>query len=123
MLLLVASEPSWLNGELMPYAGDDFPNADVGEVITYYFDFTGALAQGESIAGATWTASVAPDSEAYDSSAAAIVSGAALISGNIVGQRFSGQVAGVKYLVTASAFTNLSNTLITYAHFFCETPS
>lgn len=107
----------------MPYAGDDFPNADVGEVITYYFDFTGALAQGEAISGAIWAASVAPDSEAYDTSAATIVSGPALISGNIIGQRFSGQVSGVKYLVTASAVTNLANTLITYSHFFCETPS
>lgn len=103
--------------------GIDFPNAHVGEIITYFFDFSDDLASDETIATSTWQASVAADSEVADPSAASIVSGAASITGNVSGQRFAGFVGGVKYLVEATIVTNQTNTLNFWSHIYCEVAS
>jgi hypothetical protein len=106
----------------MPYAGADFPNADVGSTVTYFFDFTLALAAGETITGASWTCATSSDSIVADSSASSRINGPPSITGNVVGQKFSGYLAGVKYLITATASTSLGNALTTWAHFYCDSP-
>lgn len=107
----------------MPYVGADFTNATQGETITYFFDFSNALAPGEVIASATWTAAVANDSTTFDQSAASIVDGPASIVGNIVGQKFFNMVGGVKYLVEAIAITSQGETIIPWSHFYTDIPS
>ena len=107
----------------MPYAGSDFPIATAAEKISYFFDFTGSLAAGETVSSATWTAAVAADSETPDSNAANIVFGSASITGNVVGQQFTTLVNGVKYLVVCTANTNQGNILIPYSHFMVDIPA
>lgn len=107
----------------MPYAGSDFPIATTAEKLTYFFDFTGMLASGETVASASWSAAVAIDSTVFDPSAAGIVSGAASITGNVVGQQFTSLVNGVKYLVTCTAITTQGNILICYSHFAVDIPA
>jgi hypothetical protein len=106
----------------MPYAGSDFPPADFGEVVSYFFDFTNTLAAGETLVTAVWTAAVANNSPVFDSGAAAIVKGSAWLSGNITGQQFYNMVVNVRYLVTATVTTSNGNTLICYSHISCEKP-
>jgi hypothetical protein len=107
----------------MPYAGEDFSNATVGETITYFIDFTPTLATGETITGASVTSAVAVNSTTNDPSAAAVATGPASISGNIVGQKFAGMVLNVTYLVTFIANTSQGNEIICYSHFFTDQPN
>lgn len=106
----------------MPYAGSDFPMADLGEIITYFFDFTFALAVGETIVGASWTCATASDSVLADSFASSRIIGPPSITGNIVGQRFAGYLPGVKYLVEATAATSFKNNITCWSHFYCDQP-
>lgn len=107
----------------MPYVGEDFPNATVGETITYFLDFTDTLASGETLTGASVTTAVAIDSEVNDPSAATVATGPASISGNIIGQKFENMVLGVKYLVTFTGDTSQGNVVISYTHFFTDQPT
>jgi hypothetical protein len=110
----------------MPYVGADFDDADVGETVTFFFDFTGQLAANETITAVTggqWVCSVAPDSEVNDLNAANVASGPAQITGNIAGQRFVGMVAGVRYLVQCFVTTNQGNNLEFWSHFFTDQPA
>jgi hypothetical protein len=107
----------------MPYAGQDFPVATTAEKVTYFFDFTGMLASGETILSASVVSAVAVDSEVFDPSSSDIVSGGSSITGNIVGQQFTNLVNGVKYLVTFTATTSQGNILIPYSHFIVDIPA
>jgi hypothetical protein len=109
----------------MPYLGTDFPNATVGETITYFVDFTTDLGSGETLTGATVTVGIAADSLVNDPNAAAVATGPAIILAgtNIVGQSFMSMVFGVKYLVTFTATTSLGNKSIWWSHFFTDEPT
>jgi hypothetical protein len=107
----------------MPYTGTDFPNATVGEVITYFIDFTTDLAAGETITASTVTCEVASDSTVNDPNAANVVTGPSAISGNIIGQKFMSMVFGVKYLVEFTASTSQGNEAIWWSHFFTDEPT
>lgn len=103
------------------YVGD-FGNCAVGESPTYFLDFTGQLANGESIISAQWTCAVAVDSEVPDSNAANVAFGLPQITGNVTGQQFTGMVGGVKYLIQGFVITNQSNKLEFWTHLYCEVP-
>lgn len=114
------------------YTGIDFDNIDVGETITYFFDFTGQLAPAIGSVpaeipvsvgnGGVWKCSVACDSLVNDPNAANIAVGAANINGNITGQRFANTVAGVKYLLQAFVTTSQGNNLELWSHIYCDMP-
>lgn len=106
----------------MPYSGSDFTMADLGSTVTYYFDFTPSLATGETIVSASWTCTTAADSQVQDASAPFRVSGSATVNGAVVGQKFTGYLSGVKYLVEATAVTSLGNTITCWSHFYCDSP-
>lgn len=107
----------------MPYAGSDFPMADFGSTVTYFFDFTFALFTGETVTAASWTCATATDSQVADASASSRISGPASITGAVVGQKFTGYLAGVKYLVEATATTSLGNSITCWSHFYCDSPA
>lgn len=107
----------------MPYAGSDFPVATTTEKISYFFDFSPALAAGELVTSATWTTSVAPDSNVFDVNSASVVYGSSSITGNIVGQQFYNLVNGVKYLIVCTANTNQGNILVPYSHLYVDIPN
>lgn len=73
------------------------------------FDFTSQLAASETIVSAVTTA---VNWWGTDPSPSAIISGAVVISGSLVFQTFTAGVLGNIYLVTCSALTSASRTLI-----------
>lgn len=69
------------------------------------FDFLSQLASGETISGATVTATLFSGT---DGTPSAIISGAASVSGSIVTQKVIDGVVGVIYLLTCTVTTSLS---------------
>lgn len=80
---------------------------------SYIFDFISDLSVGETISGATVTATVWSGT---DPSPSSIISGAASISGTQVSQKLTAGVAGNIYAVTCTATTSLSQTLVRSAY-------
>lgn len=85
------------------------PNKYVGEAISITFDFTSSLVQSDSLTG-TPTCAVTPYLGS-DGGAAAMVSGTATRSGNVVRQQIINGVAGVTYTVMCAASTVLGNSI------------
>lgn len=104
------------------YVGREFHPADPGESEDYTFDFVKDLAEGETIVGATWTCSVADDSEEEDADAADHVAIPASYDGTRTTQHISGLVAGVKYLLQAVVETSAGNTVSLWSHVTCMEP-
>lgn len=73
------------------------------------FDFLSQLSIGETISGATVTATLFSGT---DASPSAIISGAASVSGPIVTQKVIDGVVGVVYLLTCTITTSLAATKI-----------
>lgn len=80
----------------------------VAEFRKLSFDFVSELAAGESIADATWTATV---HEGADANPNGIISGAAAISGTIVTQLVVGGVDGTTYLLQCEINTSAGQRL------------
>lgn len=70
------------------------------------FNFSTLLAAGETIASATVTAPV------YSGEGSLTINGSATISGAQVTQRVSGGSTGSTYMLTCTALTSLSQTLV-----------
>lgn len=79
-----------------------------GSTQNYPFNFISDLAVGETISGATVTATLWSGT---DSAPSNLISGAASISGTVVTQALTGGVAGNIYAVTCTATTSTSQTL------------
>lgn len=73
------------------------------------WDFASQLAIGETLVGATVTASVFSGTDASPSS---IISGADTISGSVVTQKIIDGTAGVQYYVDCAATTSLGQVLV-----------
>lgn len=105
------------------YIGRDFHPSDVGESEDYSFDFVKDLAADETIVGATWSCTVAEDSEGEDADAADHVAVPATFEGQVTTQHVSGLVDGVKYVLQAVVETNAGNTVSLWSHVLCRAPS
>ena len=88
----------------MPY--ELFPQIEVGETYPAEFNFGLYLAVGETISGATSTATVFAGS---DPSPSSILDGSPTISGTVVTQKVYGGVSGVIYNVTVVVTTSAGN--------------
>jgi len=86
----------------------DLPAKLLGETKTYTFDFTSALAVGETISTKTVTATVYSGTDASPSS---VVSGSATSSGAVVSQLITGGTLGVLYELLCTITTSASQTL------------
>ncbi len=105
------------------YARKDFLPADPGESEPFGFDFENRLDDGETISSATWTCSVAADSEATDDDPQSHIIGDPTNSGTITKQRVGNLVAGVKYVLQAQIITSESNDKSGWSHVPCIEPS
>jgi hypothetical protein len=83
--------------KITPQWPDKYPPED----LVYSVDFMNLLA-GESISSSTWTCEVLVGT---DAGAAAMISGAATVSGSTTSQRVINGIAGVLYLLTARVTT------------------
>lgn len=79
-----------------------------GETTKVVFDFLSRLSLGETISTAAVVATVYSGT---DSTPAAIISGAASISGSQVTQKVTGGTVGVVYELTCTAVTSAAQTL------------
>ena len=105
------------------YVGRDFHPSDVGENEVYTFDFENDLADGETIATATWICSVADDSEVEDADAQSHVSVVdPLNTDTKTSQRIAGLVDGVKYVLQAIVTTSDGNTKSLWSHVIAREP-
>jgi hypothetical protein len=82
-----------------------FSEKRIDEDKTYSFDFVNELASGETISGATFTATVFLGTDASPSS---IVSGSASTSGTVASQMIVDGVEGVTYLLECEITTSNS---------------
>ena len=73
------------------------------------FDYISRLGLTETLTSATATATVWIGTDASPSS---VISGSASISGTVVTQGITGGIDGCIYLITVTAYTSLSQTLI-----------
>jgi hypothetical protein len=83
----------------------DFSPKAVGETETFSMNFAPELAQGETITGATWTAT--PINGGVDAASGSMISGVATITGSIVSQKITLGVAGVTYMIQCAITTSL----------------
>jgi hypothetical protein len=105
------------------YVGREFSPADSVESEDYTFDFVKDLADGETIVSASWTCSVADDSEGADENAADHVAAPPpTYDGTRTTQHVSGLVAGVKYVLQAVVQTSAGNTVSLWSHVTCMDP-
>lgn len=86
----------------------ELPPKLLGETKTYYFDFAGLLASGETISSAAVTATVYSGTDANPS---AIISGADSTSGSIVSQNITAGTLGVIYELLCAATTSAGQVL------------
>lgn len=79
----------------------------------YAFNFVNDLASGDTLASAVWTCTV---SQGTDPNPSARLVGAPALSGTTTTtQRVAGGVAGVSYILTATATTTLGNVLVLWS--------
>ena len=86
-----------------------FPIKAVGASRIFTFNFQDQLAVGETISSASVAATVYSGTDASPSS---LISGADSISGAEVSQVITGGVAGVTYVLTCTAVTSTSHTIV-----------
>ena len=86
-----------------------FSPKDPRESITVSIDFANLLATGETISSASFTSAV---STGQDTNPSAMISGSTTVTGTICMQRVIGGLAGVSYIISAVALTNLGNTYV-----------
>jgi hypothetical protein len=86
-----------------------FPIKDATASRVFSFNFQDQLAVGETISSATVAATVYSGTDASPSS---IISGAASISGATVSQVITAGTAGVTYVLTCTAVTSTSHTIV-----------
>lgn len=82
-----------------------------GETEVFTVDYVNLLRAGEAIQSANWANSVLPGA-ATDPSPAAMISGAASITGSQVSTILTGGIAGVTYQPLCTAITNMGQVLI-----------
>lgn len=87
----------------------DLPGKYVGETRLYQFDFSSALAAGETISTQVVTASVYSGVDAAPSS---LISGVASASGAVVSQKITAGTLGVLYELLCTITTSLGQTLL-----------
>ena len=92
---------------------DIWPPKQAGATKNYPFDFISDLAVGETISGATVTATLWTGT---DPTPSGIISGAASISGSVVTQKLTAGLAGNIYAVTCTATTSAGQTLVRSAY-------
>ena len=106
------------------YAGTDFTVIDVGEEDVFTFNFARGLGAGETLSSASVAIGV---NRGADPSPSSRLAGAAVVdsTGTQVSQTVNmiGGIAGNLYLLTATAVTSLSRTLILWSHFPTDVPS
>jgi hypothetical protein len=102
----------------MPYGNRDYSNADPTDQTSYTFDFTAALAAGETISTATCAISVAFGVDANPSSH---LVGSAVVSANgaNVSQLIGGLLVGVKYRIEFTANTSGSQKILGHSFVTC----
>lgn len=87
----------------------DLPAKLAGETKVYTFDFSSALANGETLSAPAVTASVYSGTDAAPSS---LISGVASASGAVVSQKITGGTLGVLYELLCTVTTSLGQTLL-----------
>lgn len=105
------------------YARRDFDPMDVGEIGEFTFDFARDLASGDTIASVVWACTVADSSDGDDGSASSRLSGFPSNTSSKTTHTVSGLVAGVKYLLQASATTTLGDVLSLWSYVDCKAPA
>ena len=96
------------------YCGADFSVCDPSESEIYAFNFVNDLTPGDTLASAVWTCTV---SQGVDANPSARLSGAASVyESTYTTQRIIGGVAGVSYILMATATTAQGNTLVLWSH-------
>ena len=101
------------------YVGKDFSPSDPGEEEPYTLNFRRDVADGETVATAAWTCSVA---DGVDDAAAGHIVGSPTNSGTKTTQRVEGLAAGVKYVLQAVVTTSAGNTVSLWSHVICTAP-
>jgi hypothetical protein len=86
-----------------------FSPKDPRETFPVSIDFTNLLGVGETVSSVVFSVQVV---NAVDPNAAAMISGAGTVSGNVCSQTITGGINGVTYLISALATTSLNNKLI-----------
>lgn len=99
---------------------DTWPPKAAGATKNFEFDFISDLAAGETLSGATVTATVWSGN---DGNPSGLISGAASISGTVVTQKLTGGVAGNIYAVTCTATTSAGQTLVRSAYLVVSSAS
>jgi hypothetical protein len=89
-----------------------FPAKDPGETITYTFDFSDVLADGETIASATISIRTVTGT---DATPAALLSGAHQLVTPQVMQMITGGVSGVTYSLKATVTTSGNHVFVSAA--------
>ncbi len=106
------------------YAGVDFTVLDVGEEDVFTFNFAKGLGAGETILTAAVAIAV---NRGSDSNPSSRLFGSPVVdsTGTQVSQTVNmiGGPSGNLYLLTATAVTSLSRTLILWSHFPTDVPS
>jgi hypothetical protein len=105
------------------YVGRDFDPSDVGESERFTLDFVNDLQEGDAIVNVTWVCEVAAKSQSPDGDAGTHIDGPAEFLGTKTTQRVSGMLAGVTYLLKATATTAKPDTLILWSHVECKGPA
>lgn len=101
------------------YVGRYFDRIDTGEVEDFTFDFSRSLAKGETILSSSWACSV---QSGTDPAPGSRLIGAAGVANPMSTQKIGNMLAGVTYLLQATATTDRGNTLILWSFVACKSP-
>jgi hypothetical protein len=105
----------------MPYVGQDFTPADLGEVRPLSFNLNGALADSETISSVVFSISVQSGTDATPSTH---ITGTNTVTGTTVSNTFTwsgSAVAGNRYCIKALSTTNLNNIYSFYSYIAIQT--
>ena len=105
------------------YVGRDFDPSDTGEDERYTLDFVNDLQKGDAIDLATWSCGVAAKSEQGDANAAGYINGPAVSNTTKTTQRVTGMQPGVIYVLTATVFSKMGDTVSLWSHVECKGPA
>lgn len=107
----------------MPYVGQDFTPADVGEIKPLSFDLNGALQDNETISSVVFAISLVLGTDASPSSH---ITGTNTVTGTIVSNTFTWTttaIEGNRYCISAVSTTSTGNKYSYWSYISLQKPA
>lgn len=107
----------------MPYVGQDFSPADIGEIKPLSFDLNGGLLDSETISSVVFSISL---SSGVDANPSSHITGSGTVVGTIVSNLFTwtgSAITGNRYCISAVSTCNTGNKYSYWSYISLQNPA